>query len=99
MYLEKLRKNDVLEVIASYIKPYRINEDKLQEFIKRKRHVRESLKQYITIYPFDIDAAYLLYEISNGVIGELLKYAGLLIDRALDQNIDFIDSEFIKKLL
>jgi len=99
VYLEKLKKNDVLKVIASYIKPYRINEDKLREFIKKKKGIKRNFKQYIAIYPFDIDATYTLHEISNGNIGELLKYASLLIDKALDQNLDFINSELVRKLL
>jgi len=91
IYLSRLTREEAFSLIEEYLNSCRI---------KQRRWVfQKKQKSDLNLYPFTHDAAKEIFQLSNGNIGELIKYCNLAIERGLDANLSKIDSSSLAELL
>jgi len=85
-YLSRLSEKETVQVITEYNKGFRTLPEIYDITIDE-------------LHPFTIEACKELYQVSGGNFGELVKYCNIVIDRALDNDLEKIASQDVLDLL
>jgi len=95
IYLDNLDENRLASVISGYMQNCRTDIDAL------KKHLNEAeeTKECFSIYPFTRSALTEIIRLSQGNIGEAMKYCNLAIDRAVASDCKYVDGEAFNRLL
>lgn len=94
VYLENLEESKVETVISGYISKYRLDDE---ERIKALSSTLDAGS--FGIFPFAKSAIPELLRLSQGNIGEIIKYSNVAIDRALMSQRSYIDGNILNELL
>jgi hypothetical protein len=95
VYLEALDEKKIQTVIEGYVKKSRIRNDDLKNVLKDLGEQSSA-----SIYPFTFAALPELLRLSQGNIGELIKYCNLAIERAaMETECKAIDGKVLNELL
>ena len=94
IYLENLDDSRVETVISGYVSKYRVEDEE-----KRKTISSTIDEGSFGIFPFAKSAIPELMRLSQGNIGEIIKYSNVAIDRALMSQRSYIDGNTLNELL
>ena len=94
IYLESLDEKKVETVLSGYLSKYRISDDEKTKALKSTID-----KDSYDIFPFTESAITELLRLSQGNIGEIIKFSNIAIDRALMSQRSCIDNNTLNELL
>ena len=98
VYLDNLNEAKLGQVIAGYLQTTRTSEGPIRALLKERKVDPSKIDEYIKLYPFSPAILSELLRLSQGNIGEVIKFCNVCIEKAALQGVPYIDERAFQQL-